>query len=253
LRRGDWNHPARDTSRCTLNLNAALQEFLQPAQNNGSARDRLSLVSNQLDYDFVIAQYIPASRSKLTRCIDNHPEQWRHAESSIPDEVARHDPVLTHLSTQVNALVWDQRTYVDAGLGQLYESFSGHGLGSGLSLATRAPNGDRIYLGFSNNDRTASDTSPIMQIAVAHVVAAAAFEFFVDDPKVIPERKSGLSLREIDCLQWSHAGKTSWETSVILGLSEHTVVHYLKRAIKKLGAANKVHAVAIALSRGLVG
>lgn len=61
-----------------------------------------------------------------------------------------------------------------------------------------------------------------------------------------------LTDREIDCLTWTAAGKTSAEIADILGLSEHTVNHYLNRAAKKLDTVNRTQAVAKALRIGLI-
>lgn len=61
-----------------------------------------------------------------------------------------------------------------------------------------------------------------------------------------------LTEREIDCLNWTAAGKTSVEIAEILGLSEHTINHYLNRATKKLDTVNRTQAVAKALRIGLI-
>ena len=61
-----------------------------------------------------------------------------------------------------------------------------------------------------------------------------------------------LTEREIDCLNWTSAGKTSVEIAEILGLSEHTINHYLNRATKKLDAVNRTQAVAKAIRSGLI-
>lgn len=61
-----------------------------------------------------------------------------------------------------------------------------------------------------------------------------------------------LTGREVDCLNWTAAGKTSSEIANILGLSEHTVNHYLNRAAKKLDTVNRTQAVAKALRTGLI-
>ncbi len=61
-----------------------------------------------------------------------------------------------------------------------------------------------------------------------------------------------LSDREIDCLNWTAAGKTSAEIAGILDLSEHTVNHYLNRAARKLDTVNRTQAVAKALRLGLI-
>jgi DNA-binding CsgD family transcriptional regulator len=55
-----------------------------------------------------------------------------------------------------------------------------------------------------------------------------------------------LSPREIECLRWSAAGKSSEEIGIILNLSGHTVTAYLKTAMKKLRVTTRVQAVVTA-------
>jgi len=64
---------------------------------------------------------------------------------------------------------------------------------------------------------------------------------------------SRLSRREIECLTWTSEGKTSAEIATILSLSEHTVNNYLVAACLKLDSVNRVHAVATAIRRGVIG
>lgn len=67
--------------------------------------------------------------------------------------------------------------------------------------------------------------------------------------------KSGqvvLTEREVQCLSWTAAGKTSLEIAEILGLSEHTVNHYLNQVTRKLEAVNRTQAVVKAIRRGLI-
>ena len=61
-----------------------------------------------------------------------------------------------------------------------------------------------------------------------------------------------ISMREQSCLAWTAEGKTSEEIGLILELSPHTVNHYLGSAARKLGASNRMHAVAKALRLGLI-
>jgi len=53
-----------------------------------------------------------------------------------------------------------------------------------------------------------------------------------------------LSARELECLRWSAAGKSSDEIAIILNISSHTVVSYLKSAMRKLDSVNRMQAVA---------
>ena len=53
-----------------------------------------------------------------------------------------------------------------------------------------------------------------------------------------------LSPRQAQCLRWAAIGKTSWETSRILGLSESTVNFHLRNACERLGVRGRRAAVA---------
>ena len=59
--------------------------------------------------------------------------------------------------------------------------------------------------------------------------------------------KKELTAREKECLSWTAAGKTSWEISQILRLSESTITFHLKNAIEKMEVTNRPHAVALSL------
>jgi len=61
-----------------------------------------------------------------------------------------------------------------------------------------------------------------------------------------------LSGRERDVLAWAARGKTVAETADILKISEGTVETHIKRALEKLNVSNKTHAVAKAITLGII-
>ena len=61
-----------------------------------------------------------------------------------------------------------------------------------------------------------------------------------------------LSEGERNVLLWCANGKTSFEISRILNLSEHTVNHYIAAAARKLDATNRPHAIAKAIKAKLI-
>jgi DNA-binding CsgD family transcriptional regulator len=61
-----------------------------------------------------------------------------------------------------------------------------------------------------------------------------------------------VSARELDCLKWTAAGKTAWEASVILGITERTVRFHLNAAREKLKCATTTQAVAKAVAQQLI-
>jgi LuxR family quorum sensing-dependent transcriptional regulator len=62
--------------------------------------------------------------------------------------------------------------------------------------------------------------------------------------------KRRLSNRERQVLTWTALGKSAWEISCILGISEVTAHKHVSSAMRKLNSANKAHAVATALLTG---
>lgn len=62
-----------------------------------------------------------------------------------------------------------------------------------------------------------------------------------------------LTDRETECLKWAAVGKTAYESSVIIGLSERTVRHHLEMSRKKLDATNITHAVVKAINANMLG
>jgi len=61
-----------------------------------------------------------------------------------------------------------------------------------------------------------------------------------------------ISARELDCLRWVAAGKSAWEASVILGISERTVRFHLNSAREKLNCTTTTQAVAKVVAQQLI-
>lgn len=59
-----------------------------------------------------------------------------------------------------------------------------------------------------------------------------------------------LSSREREVLLWTSAGKSCWDVSMILGISEQTVRFHTAQIRTKLNATNTTHAVTRALQQG---
>jgi len=58
--------------------------------------------------------------------------------------------------------------------------------------------------------------------------------------------------REKEVLNWIKHGKSTWDISLILGISDNTVKFHIKNIFKKLDAVNRVQAVATAAQEGLI-
>lgn len=61
-----------------------------------------------------------------------------------------------------------------------------------------------------------------------------------------------LSARELEVLGWIKEGKTNWETSRILGISERTVQFHIANVIRKLDVSTRAQAVAVGIQHGFL-
>ncbi|MBO0663471.1 autoinducer binding domain-containing protein [Jiella sp. CQZ9-1] len=101
-----------------------------------------------------------------------------------------------------------------------------------LSFAGRAP------------DLAAETVRQLHHFAFVYFAMLAAIRFEEN------RKNNPLSGRERDCLKLAMLGKTSSEIGLILSLSEYTVSQYLTAAQRKMNAANRTHAVAMAAQLG---
>ena len=92
-------------------------------------------------------------------------------------------------------------------------------------------------------------TEAILEFAVPHLHLALSHIFSNRKPEM---HNVVLSTREKDVLNWLKQGKSSWDISAILGISERTVNYHVYNIMEKLEAVNRPQALAIALRLGLI-
>lgn len=85
---------------------------------------------------------------------------------------------------------------------------------------------------------------PSREEATTQIVRAIEFLESFRHQNPVEQPAENLSGREVECLRWSAAGKSSEEIAIILELSSHTVVGYLKSAMRKLNSVSRMQAVA---------
>jgi LuxR family quorum sensing-dependent transcriptional regulator len=103
-----------------------------------------------------------------------------------------------------------------------------------------------VHLGFGTRDFANEDVREIQMAGLVLTERLLDFELPPAGDQPV------LTQREHDALAFVADGKTDWEISVILGISEATVRFHVDNARRKLGASNRAHAVARMASRGLL-
>ena len=185
--------------------------------------------------------------------IDNCPpgfkETWNDPRLGVSD------PVMQHCKRQSVPIVWDQRTYVDHGAGELWEAQSPFGYRTGICMALHLPEGRHFGLGMTRSDPVPTDSTELirlvadMQLFAVHALDSALRLLL---PAAQQLEQPRLRPRELEVLRWTMDGKTAWEVGVILSISERTAVLHLHSAMHKLDCTSKHQAVLKALRIGLI-
>ena len=187
------------------------------------------------------------------RTFGNTPEGHADAAKDLGD--ALRDPVLDRLMSQSLPVVYDQRTYVAVGVGELWETQAPYGYKTGVAVKLHLPGDKTFLLGVDREEALPEPGAGLMQM-VAGLQLLAAHAMTAADRLLGPELElpdqPKLTKREMDVLSWTAQGKTAWEVSVILGMSEKTVNFHLGNVMRKLGVNSKHQAVIKCLAAGIL-
>ena len=101
----------------------------------------------------------------------------------------------------------------------MLDEASEYGLRAGFAVPVVTLEGDLAVINFAGEQL---DPPPTARGLISFVAIFAMGRAFQLQNGRAPEHHA-LTTRELDCLKWCAEGKTDWETSVILGISEGTV------------------------------
>lgn len=92
----------------------------------------------------------------------------------------------------------------------------------------------------------------VIDEAIGKLIAHARRETPILPAGALETHEMFLTVRQIECLEWVQAGKSSSVIGQILGVSKHTVDEHLAEACRRLGVRTRIQAVAIACELGLL-
>ncbi|MFO1326372.1 MAG: autoinducer binding domain-containing protein [Rubrivivax sp.] len=225
------------------------------ARNRDEFRDEIVRFARELGFETVSAITVidHGLNNREFVVVDNTP--LAYVESSNDSTSYKRDPVMQHCKLQSLPIIWDQRTYVDNGVGDLWEQMAGFGYRAGIAMALHMPEGRRFVFGVDRDQPLPRDAVELqrivadLQLFAVHAQDAASRLFL---PQALQPERPALTPRELEALRWTMDGKTAWEVGTILGISERTAVLHVNNAMHKLGCVNKHQAVLKALRLGLI-
>lgn len=203
---------------------------------------------------FTYSLLSPRKHTNDRFALSTYPVAWiarYHEQDYRPD-----DPVFDYAQTKVSPFVWQPEEHVAKLHGrrrQVINEAADFGLSAIGTVPINGPGSARATLTVACN--TPSAEFGRLFEATRHeltLIALYAHERVLDQAGVDRYRSFDLSPRERETLTWAARGKTRGEIATILSVSDETVKQYTERGMRKLGAANKSHAIAIAIMHGLI-
>lgn len=175
------------------------------------------------------------------------PVGW--SERYLSQDYFHIDPVGQHAFTTSAPFRWGSVPYrkdvkrAQQMMGEAVE----FGLKDGVLVPIFTATGWQSAISYASEHRL--DVGP-KEMAAAHLLAITAhgrLRTLLGDEHAVRQK---LTPREREVLTWAAAGKSAWETSSILGVSETTVITHLDNVRRKLNVANTTQAVVVALQTG---
>jgi LuxR family transcriptional activator of conjugal transfer of Ti plasmids len=187
--------------------------------------------------------------------IGSYREDW--SEHYLTQDYVNVDPVMSTAANTVAPFTWNDLYAHQPGKSrqrQMLDEAGDFGLRNGMTIPVHGP--ARAFATF--NVAASVGEAETAELWARHkydlhIIALNSHEQIIKTAYAEASRAPvHLSPRERECLLWTSRGKTAWEISVILSISQDTVLHYLRCANEKLGVNNKTHAVVKALVTGLI-
>lgn len=180
-------------------------------------------------------------------------DAWR--DRYIEQNYLRIDPVVIGCYQRFHPVDWKRLDWSSKAARVFQSEALEYGVGNqGFTVPIRGPNGQFALFTVSHTCDDATwarftETHRRALILIAHAFNQKALEF---EPDRQPEQARGLSPREVDSMTLLAMGYSRAQVAETLSISEHTLRVYIESARFKLGAMNTTHAVARAMSRGLI-
>lgn len=167
----------------------------------------------------------------------------------------RIDPVVASCYRGFDPVNWKSLDWSPRNVRSFLADALEHGVGNqGYSIPVRGPGGQFAVFTVSHSTSDADWGRFIEENGRQLLLMAQHFNSKA--LKLEPQRSKGarktLSPREVDALTLLGTGKSRAQVAEMLSISQHTLRVYVESARAKLGAGNTTHAVALAVTQGLV-
>jgi LuxR family quorum-sensing transcriptional regulator LasR len=184
----------------------------------------------------------------------NYSSDWLNKYTA--DKLHHFDPTFLHCLSKSTPLIWSPDIFSGHRQKEMYEEASGYGIRSGVTLPIHGASGELGIVCF------VSDTKPDKHFhndANRNLPELCCFRDFILESSLKFMKPSGgvetpisVTRRELECLKWCAAGKSSWEIGQILHCAEPTVNFHFNNIRRKFNTNSRQQAVVRAIKLGLI-
>jgi LuxR family quorum sensing-dependent transcriptional regulator len=176
------------------------------------------------------------------------PEEWQ--KKWVEENYILHDPICKYALTTHQTFEWKTAYELASDFGKrILEEGLKFSSPLGIAIPIRAgelPQGI-ISIGFDKIIPAREVISLIEMVSIHCYTHILRLLDIMEHPV-----SDKLTKRETEILNFVAAGKTNWEVSKILKISEHSVAQHMKNIARKMNAANRAHAVTLAIKSGQI-
>lgn len=234
----------------TTKLEHILEE-LEQAEGLEALQAAIEVLRDQMGVDHMIYHWVDSAGDQYG--CGTYSDEW--VQRYLEQNYLRVDPVIAGCYQRFHPVDWKRLDWSSKAARAFQMEAISYGVGNqGFSVPIRGPNGQFALFTVSHSgDDVAwaafTETQTRNMILIAHAFNRKALDL---KPDRKPEQSQALSPREVDAVTLLAMGYNRAQVAQTLSISEHTVRVYIESARFKLGAMNTTHAVARALSRGLI-
>ncbi|MGU7811615.1 autoinducer binding domain-containing protein [Burkholderia sp. AW49-1] len=234
-------------------MSPILAPFNKP-QNVSALSDVLGDAVHSMGFPCYAVTRISMTRSRarprisMEAICSHYPNSW--VQHYLDHDYGLIDPVHRAAFTASGPYRWGDISDLNHAEQHVLAQARDAGLTHGISIPIREIGGSVLLINLSG-------PSPHVDAGVSRQLASVIsmlFHLALDRlaPHPHPNAALQLSPRQRECLSWVARGKTSWEISIILGISRHTVEYHIAEAMKTLNVNSRIAAAVNASHYGMI-
>jgi LuxR family transcriptional regulator, quorum-sensing system regulator BjaR1 len=234
-------------------LDVARQAFdfideIEPLTEQQPVIDRLDVELRKFGFNawVVTGLPVPGEQMRDKMLLNGWPAEW--SRLYLENNYALEDPVALHCFRSLAPFEWQDAPYdpiTQPAAKAVMEGAIEFRMLNGLSVPIHTMSGFQAVVSMGGQH---IDVSADAKRAL-HLMSIYAHAKAVDVVQPATGAQRLLTNRERDILSWTAAGKSAWDISRILGISEHTIKQHLSAIQAKFNTPNKTASVVAAIRR----